>query len=201
MTALLSALTAHKDALPDTIKSMVEAHSEANTATKAKAMHRCVATQATGTRQLQMIRSQREQYLQAWRTYLDDLGKGLQKQMEEKVQVLADFAATEETLVDAIEQAREQVLQMAGGDQSKTGDFMDLTEPGTENAELKIPELPSHADLQAKEDSLLEALKMAQEQAADAAREVKRERTPRRTDKTKDKDGEMVAISSDEQGL
>ena len=130
----------------------------------------------------------------AWTKYLEDLEVNLRQQMEEKSSTMAQFAATEDMLMDAIEQAREQMLVMAGGEVKKEEDEMEVGE---------VPEVPTAAEAvedlgtAQQEKVLLEALKKAKESASKEKGAAKRERTPRR----KAKDGEAQAISSDEQGL
>ena len=72
----------------------------------------------------------------AWTKYLD-LEVNLRQQMEEKSSTMAQFAATEDTLMDAIEQAREQMLVMAGGEVKKEEDEMEVGE---------VPEVPAAAE-------------------------------------------------------
>ena len=194
LSSLLSALATHKEALPESIRQMVDAQAEASAASRAKTMHKCIATQTSSTKQLQSLRLQRTQYMAAWTKYLEDLEVNLRQQMEEKSSTMAQFAATEDTLMEAIEQAREQMLVMAGGEVKKEEDEMEVGE---------VPEAPTAAEAvedlgtAQKEKVLLEALKKATESASKEKGAAKRERTPRR----KAKDGEAQAISSDEQGL
>eukprot|EP00439_Symbiodinium_sp_Y106_P042645 s1302_g5.t1 len=194
LSSLLSTLATHKEALPESIRQMVDAQAEASAASRAKTMHKCIATQTSSTKQLQSLRLQRTQYMAAWTKYLEDLEVNLRQQMEEKSSTMAQFAATEDMLMDAIEQAREQMLVMAGGEVKKEEDEMEVGE---------VPEVPTAAEAvedlgtAQQEKVLLEALKKAKESASKEKGAAKRERTPRR----KAKDGEAQAISSDEQGL
>ena len=192
LATLVQAMSMHKDALPEPIRALLAAQEEATAASRAKVMHRAVASQTNCQKQLASLRASRTQYLQGWQKYLGDLLTNLEKQLEEKKTVMADFATTEATLEETIEAARDQVLQMAGGEVKAESDGME-TEP-TSLTEVAAPVAPSATvpDLRAKEDGLREALHMAKEALDQELTEVNRERTPTR---------KSIEISDDEQGL
>jgi len=212
LAALLGALTANKEALPDSLKEVLVAHEETATATKAKKMHKAVASQASCQKQLTALRTRRDKYLQGWQQYLTDLIASLEGHIEEKQNILADFAATEEALLDTMEAAREKVLEMAGeGVKQEPVDLMDTeamgvtlppapktTAPAVAPAPASSTRLAAPPSMENDDTKLLTALRRAREDVIAEAAEAKRERTPRRS---KTDTVPIVSVSDDEQGL
>ena len=174
---------------------MLVAQEDATAASKAKVMHKAIASQTSCQRQLASLRSRRTQYLQGWQKYLGDLIDNLEKQLEEKGTVMADFAATESALEDKMEQAREQVLQLAGGEVKTEQEGMDTDAAGLAEAPTPTVLSPSPPELKDQEDGLKKALHAAKEALDAEASEANRERTPRRGSKG------SIEISDDETGL
>ncbi|CAE7311217.1 unnamed protein product, partial [Symbiodinium microadriaticum] len=181
LSGLLAALAANKEALPDSVKTILAAHEDTTAASQAKAMHKCISSQAASAKQLKTLRQQREQYLMAWDTYISDLASNLEKQLEEKKQALAEYAATEDVLQEAIATAKDQMLQMAGGDASlqAMSSMMETDEPPT--VEPAVPpdgaKKASPEEVAKKEENLGALIKGLKEANSKDLGEAKRDRS------------------------
>ena len=175
MMEMLQALAAHRDSLPASVKALLTEQEEAQTASKAKELHKHVNMQHSKSRRLASLRSQREQYLSQWHKYVETLATSLQKQIEEKDAALHNFAASESALVEEIDGARAMVLQLAAGDRLSSEDL----EKMDEEPELWAVETPEQLQ---REAQLLSLLQQTSQAAAIAAAAPPRDgsRTPRR---------------------
>ena len=184
LTALIAALGPHHDTLPESVRSMIQAHQESSASAQAKALHRQVSTQANAARALSALQSRRTQYLQAWEDYLTQLGETLQKQMAEKEETVKSMNAEENALQDTIDQARATFLSIAGKELPAD---MEL-----EEASVNVFAEASDRTKE-KEETLTAAV---QSMRADAAKARRREgsRTPRRAVRSE----EAESISSGE---
>ena len=173
MQEMLTALSAHRDSLPDAVKSLLEEREEAQTMDKAKELHRQVDTQRNKSKKLASLRAQREQYVKQWGLYLETLTGTLPKQIAEKDATMQRFATGEATLVEEVNAARAAVLQLAGGERIGSEDLDVDAEPETW---FTMPEKHQEA-----EERLAEMLRRTSQAAAQlAAAERDTSRTPRR---------------------
>ena len=194
LTALMAALAIHQEALPDSIREFVQVHQQTSASAQAKALHKNVAAQASATKRLASLRSRRAQYLVSWKEYMQKLSESLENQLQEKADVLAGFDAEESTLLDAIDTAKATVLSLAGKEAGTHGEApteMDVSDAGPSSEERQ--------KLQRREEALLQAVRVTQE---DAAKEVaSRESRDREGSRTPRRAGKMDAqsISSEEE--
>ena len=174
MQEMLQALAVHRETLPDSVKALLMEQEEAQAASRAREMHRQVATQHTKTKKLTNLRAQREQYVKQWASYMETLSDTLQTQLKEKEATLQKFAENEAALLEDITGARAAVLQPAGGERVSSDALMDDEEPT-----IWIP--PETEKQQQTEVRLLELMRQSTLAAARAAHSGRdSSRTPRR---------------------
>ena len=195
LSALVAALTVHQESLPDKVRQIVHAHQETNASAQARALHRHVSAQATAAKQLASLRARRSQYLASWKEYVKKLGESLQKQIQEKTEVLIGFDSEEAVLLDTMETAKATALSLAGGEASATSE-------NTMDLDAAAAEFPAEdrEKLKRQEDALVQAIGVMKEDAdkemiADAAKTRDGSRTPRRKSR-----GDAASISSEEEG-
>ena len=114
LSALVAALSAHQEVLPEKVRDIMHLHQESSASAQAKALHKHIATQESASKQLAGLRSRRAQYLTSWKDYVVKLSQSLEQQLQEKADVLAGFDAEESTLLDTIETVKATVLSLAG---------------------------------------------------------------------------------------
>ena len=182
LAEVLSALTLHREKLPEDLQALVQAQQVSDASAKAKALHKHVSAQTAHTKHLITLRSQRAEYQKSWHSYVQGMASRFNEQLEEQRKVLEDFAAREAFLEEAAKQARSQVLAIAG-DEPPPESL--LTEAAIEQSERDPWKALMPIDVKRAEETLASKLKKVAKKAKEALVEVKREgsRTPRRGDK------------------
>ena len=169
LLALMQALAARQDSLPECVRDLVHSHQENSASAQAKALRKRVATQAAATKQLASLRLRRSQYLVSWKEYVQKLSDCLDEQLQEKADVMAGFDAEESTFQDTIETAKATVLSLAGKEVSVAGETALPMEVATAE-----PSVEEREKLKKREESLLQAVKlMKQDVEIEVAARVK----------------------------
>ena len=157
-----------------------------DTQAAAKSLHRAVTAQANAKQQLAKVRSEREQYLQAWLSYVEQITDMLGTQIGEQEAILDGYAESELQW--------SQALHAATQDLSRRVADAPLDDPGTAEA---VAEASAMADAsmetaekmeaekqqyQASAAQLQKALQTIKAKSAERLESAKRDgsRTPRR---------------------
>ena len=189
---VLQALNACKDSLPASVRALLSEQEETHTAYKAREMHKHVHAQATKSKKLTALRTQREAYMEQWCRYVDTLAKNLETQIAEKDDALQTFSETEATLLEEIDEATAAVLQLAGREKLPTEAL------AAAEAVQADPWLPSdHPAQKQREADLVALMQRAVRDATAGAHKRDGSRTPRRKDATVDADKPADAPSQD----
>ena len=117
LAEVLSALSLHKERLPEDLQALIASQQATDASAKARALHQQVSAQASFTKELATLRAQRFQYQKSWQQYVQHMTSQFSEQVAEQKKVMEQFAQREELLEDAAKQAQVQVqvLSIAGG--------------------------------------------------------------------------------------
>ena len=192
MADMMALLVARKEELPSDIQALLQQSASAN----AKDLHRCISAQSNAAKALSQVQEDRETYLLGWQKYIHGLASTVEAQLTEKEQVMLNYQAAEESLQETIEQAREDMLRLAGGEGSKSSEATLMETDGLPGPALEDQAAIKAAELRQKEQALLQSLKVVKDDADQAATRKRKElsRTPRRS---KQRDG--ISVSSGEE--
>ena len=114
LAQVLSALTLHKEKLPEDLQALVQAQQVSDASAKAKALHKQVSAQTAYIKELIALRSQRAEYQKSWHNYVQSMATKFSEQLQEQRQVLENFSTRESFLEEAAKSAQSQVLAIAG---------------------------------------------------------------------------------------
>ena len=140
LAEVLSALSLHKDQLPEHLQTLVTSQQASDTAFSAKAMHKQVAPQENYGKELATLQAQRLEYERSWLTYVQSLADKFIEQMAEKRQVVANYAEREGKLQLLVKQAKAQVLAMAGGSEGLQDQKAEDMDVATAAPEQSLPD-------------------------------------------------------------
>ena len=202
LAEVLSALSIHKERLPEDLQALIASQQATDASAKARALHQQVSAQASFTKELATLRAQRFQYQKSWQQYVQHMTSQFSDQVAEQKKVMEQFAQREEFLKNAAKQALVQVLSIAGG-----GDLLDraTASEAPMTASMDGEEDPwkdfRPSDLVRAQEVLTRNMKKASKEAKSALLAVKQEqetsRTPRRGDK---RSAESIESSDSQDG-
>ena len=201
LAEVLSALSIHKERLPEDLQALIASQQATDASAKARALHQQVSAQASFTKELATLRAQRFQYQKSWQQYVQHMTSQFSDQVAEQKKVMEQFAQREEFLEDAAKQAQVQVLSIAGGGDLQLDRATASEAPMT--ASMDGEEDPwkdfRPSDLVRAQEVLTRNMNKASKEAKSALLAVKQERETSRTPRRGDKRSAESIESSDSQ--
>ena len=176
-----------RDNIPPETKALLDSLQKDNTQAAAKTLHRAVAAQANAKQQLAKVRAEREQYLSAWLTYIEQVTDLLDKQLGEQETALEQYADAEIQWAQALQIANTDLNRLVADAPPGTTDQETAAMEESEAMVVSAVETENRMaaekeQYQASAASLKGALATIRAKAAERAENAKREssRTPRR---------------------
>ena len=96
LDALVSLHTAKETELPEHVRGLLTQYTATSSKLEAKQMHSLVKVRTEAKKEIARIVRDRNQYETSWAQYIDQLGKTLQEQLQEREKYLASLAAAQE---------------------------------------------------------------------------------------------------------
>ena len=180
---LLATLVSAGEDLPASVQQALDAHSDLQHRSSAKALHRVVAQQAAAQKGITEVRRARAAFMAEWVQYLGSLTDLLLQQIEEKNQAMTNFKEAEDKWATQLSTATKTLAQATKPPDS----VIDVDE--SENMEAEVMEVAAddakqseaNANTAEQEAQLTEQLKRARGAAQEELQGLQaRERTPRR---------------------
>ena len=204
---LVAALNKNRDDLPQGVRELLDTQAAEDTKNHAKSLHKLVATQSAARRQLKQTRTNRQDYIREWASYVGSVCQMWQQQLEEKDKILATFADSEAQWEAQLSEATRQIARLA----SEPGSHgpIDVDAMDDEDQDEQEAMVDEHAKQDAQRQQAVETMKAAEakitaslleanaavaQQAAVLAK-ADRERSPRRKS---DKDKPDAASTADD---
>ena len=184
--ALLQALLSHvaTEELPESIRDAVGQYKSTSIKLNAKHMHSLVSAQQQARRELGRIRQERDNYEFTWEAYVQKLTDLFAQQVKEREEALDAFEHAEKEWLAQLEQATQDLQQMATVEGQKADASVDAVMPASDMedavAAAELERVQRRREQVAEQNAgVLSALKSAKAIASEA---VKRDgsRTPRR---------------------
>ncbi|CAE7725077.1 unnamed protein product [Symbiodinium sp. KB8] len=164
LDTLVSLLAEAGTNVPEPVRALVAEHQRTATQNLTRSLHRAVADQSRARAELQKLRANRSQFLEAWKGYIDQLTALLEAQLNDQEAALEKFNAAEIAISEEDQEMED-------------GEFR-----ASEAAETEARLQKETEEHQSAGRNLHNALQVARQQAAEHLNKHQREgsRTPRR---------------------
>ena len=187
LEALVQSLSKVRESIPMETKALLDSMQKDDAQVAAKSLHRAVAAQANAKQHLAKVRAEREQYLGAWLTYIEQVTDMMDKQLSEQEAVLDGYAEAEIQWAQALQTATTDLNRLVADAPPGTAEQEEATIEESEAMVVSAVETENRMAVEkeqyrASAAMLKGALATVRAKAAERVESAKRDgsRTPRR---------------------